>query len=425
MGIVLAYWFEPPGLNVYRGFFSLTVTIFLFEMLNVVVYHVEDHNNRVRVKDAELSAFKAISTVDQLTGLKNRRAFDEKINEIANSVDPKKDAALVFMDLNCLKYANDTYGHMMGDDLIISAAKSIQIGFEPDGYTYRIGGDEFAVIIEGTVYNINKYYEKMDEAIDKYNETAGVHLSIARGYSRLLNEMGQRILISDWKLQADKKMYEDKVLNSKMHSSGSAEAYLEIISSFVGAVDAKDSYTANHSNRVGQLSLKICELLGLSSTTTDEIHVAACLHDIGKIGIPYNILTKKEGLTEEEWNVMKSHTIVGEEIVKHTKAFYDVSQMIRHHHERIDGTGYPDGIKGDEIPLGARIISIADSIDAMTSSRAYRNARSFEFCKEEIRKNLGTMYDQTIGSIILDNWSQIEDIIIANPPKEIIEIEYN
>ncbi|MCF0145683.1 MAG: HD domain-containing protein [Eubacterium sp.] len=225
-------------------------------------------------------------------------------------------------------------------------------------------------------------------------------------------------------------MYEDKVTNRLVHAKGDSADYMDIISSFVSAVDAKDSYTADHSERVGMMSKMIAQMLGLSEASVDEIHMAACLHDIGKIGIPDSILCKKGKLNDNEWHIMMGHTVVGEDIIKHNKAFYDVSQIIRHHHERFDGNGYPDGISGLDIPLGARIVAIADSIDAMTSSRSYREARTFDFCRQEISRNLGVMYDPAIGEIVLENWNEIKKIelfrmqrkTVIQPP-EVVETD--
>ncbi|MCF0150874.1 MAG: HD domain-containing protein [Firmicutes bacterium] len=220
----------------------------------------------------------------------------------------------------------------------------------------------------------------------------------------------ERLSVSEWKTLANKDLYDHKV-SKKNSGLGLADNYLELISSFVGAVDAKDSYTADHSQRVGDLTARICNMLGLSTGSAEIITMAARLHDIGKIGIPDAVLLKSGRLTEAEWEIMQKHTVLGEDIIKCIKPFYEVSQIVRHHHERVDGMGYPDGLAGDEIPLGARIVAIADSIDAMTSKRVYRDAMSTDTCREQIEKNLGKAYDKAIGEIVLNNWHQIEHII--------------
>lgn len=183
--------------------------------------------------------------------------------------------------------------------------------------------------------------------------------------------------------------------------------YHEIIQCIASALDAKDPYTADHSLRVSYMVEFICKLIGLKDKDAEEIHLAAHLHDIGKIGIPDAILNKEGKLTEEEWCLMKEHPRIGAQIlIKSTRLQY-IREIVLHHHERYDGTGYPDGIKGSEIPVGARIIAICDSIDAMTTSRSYRKAFNLVHCYEEIECNLGTMYDPIIGRYVLDHWEEI------------------
>ena len=183
--------------------------------------------------------------------------------------------------------------------------------------------------------------------------------------------------------------------------------YHEIIECITGALDAKDSYTAGHSQRVSDMALKICRLMDLRGDVTDEIHIAAHLHDIGKIGIPDAILNKEEKLNEWEWSVIKTHPQIGADILSRSTHLAEMKDIILYHHERFDGLGYPAGLKEEQIPLGARIIAVCDSIDAMTSTRVYRKAYSFEHCYEEIEKNLGKMYDPRIGGFVLEHWQDI------------------
>lgn len=183
--------------------------------------------------------------------------------------------------------------------------------------------------------------------------------------------------------------------------------YHEIIECITGALDAKDQYTANHSWRVSELTKKICEILGLSNSDTNELHIAAHLHDIGKIGIPDSVLNKEGALTPYEWELMKKHPQIGYEILNRSNRMKQISGIVLHHHERYDGKGYPEGIKGNDIPLGSRIIAICDSIDAMTTQRSYRSILSSEECYIEIEKNLGSMYDPFIGKYILEHWEEV------------------
>lgn len=188
--------------------------------------------------------------------------------------------------------------------------------------------------------------------------------------------------------------------------SGSVD-YHEIIECIVSALDAKDPYTAGHSQRVSDMALALSEFLGLDKKEIEKIHIAAHLHDIGKIGIPDCVLNKPEKLSEEEWAAMKRHPGIGADILSKSRHLKELKDIVLYHHERFDGKGYPEGLKGEEIPLGARIIAICDSIDAMTSDRGYRSAYSLDHCYEEIKKNLGQMYDPDIGTLALQHWSEV------------------
>ena len=184
----------------------------------------------------------------------------------------------------------------------------------------------------------------------------------------------------------------------------------EIIECIVSALDAKDPYTAGHSERVSDMAIAVCEILNLTEEQTQQIHIAAHLHDIGKIGVPDIVLLKEGRLTDDEWKKMKKHPEIESEIFSKSKQLSELKDIVLHHHERYDGKGYPSGLKAEEIPLGARVIAICDSIDAITSNRCYRKAHDFDFCYEEIKKNLGVMYDPEIGQLVLDNWKMIEHI---------------
>lgn len=149
---------------------------------------------------------------------------------------------------------------------------------------------------------------------------------------------------------------------------------------------------------------------------SENVHIAAHLHDIGKIGIPDMILNKPVKLNDEEWQIMKKHSSIGAEILSKSHKLSELKEMVLHHHERYDGKGYPDGLKAEQIPVGARIIAICDSIDAMTSNRHYRKAMGFEYCRKEIEMNLGKMYDPIIGKYVLKHWDEIIAVLQQDQP---------
>ncbi len=183
--------------------------------------------------------------------------------------------------------------------------------------------------------------------------------------------------------------------------------YHEMVECITSALDARDPYTGNHSRRVSDMACFLCQKLGISHEETQEIHISGHLHDIGKIGVPDRVLLKPGKLNDEEWELMKKHPEIGADILSKSPHFSRIAAIILHHHERWDGKGYPFGAKGTEIPIGARIIAVCDSIDAMASARAYRKALPLDVVKSEIEKNIGIMYDPKIAQVALDNWEEL------------------
>ncbi|MBQ9345987.1 MAG: HD-GYP domain-containing protein, partial [Oscillibacter sp.] len=176
----------------------------------------------------------------------------------------------------------------------------------------------------------------------------------------------------------------------------------QIIFALAGAVDAKDAYTNGHSGRVAEYSREIARRMGKDPADIEDIYYAAMLHDVGKIGIPKEIITKNSSLTEEEFAVIREHTVKGEKILKTISELPRLSIGARWHHERYDGSGYPDGLSGRDIPEIARIICVADCYDAMSSNRSYRSALSQRIVRAEIQNGRGTQFDPTFADIMLD-----------------------
>ena len=319
---------------------------------------------------------------------------------------------MLLMDVNGLKYANDTFGHQAGDILIVAAGKSIKKAYGLHGNCFRIGGDEFAVVTKAPLDSLFLLYTNLQKSIEEYNKEALYHLSIAVGESRLRSDSGIRKSISDWKMEADLNMYRDKVRYHRPTENSENQNLKDLITCLISVEEAKDSYTAYHSERVKAYTELLARLLGLSEASVSLITHAAHLHDIGKMGISDNVLGKPGRLTDEEFAIIKQHPVIGAKILMQSNYTHELVQIVLHHHERFDGRGYPEGLKGEEIPIGARIIAVADSIDAMTSKRVYRDAMSLEYCRKEIERNLGIMYDPAIGKVALDHWNEIVDMLM-------------
>lgn len=186
-----------------------------------------------------------------------------------------------------------------------------------------------------------------------------------------------------------------------------SEVYHDIIESMAAALDAKDIYTAGHSTRVGNMAHKLGICLGIKDEELEVLHIAGHLHDIGKIGVPDNVLNKKGRLDSDEWELMKKHSEIGYNILSKVKNLENISYIVLHHHERWNGEGYPNGLCKDEIPIGSRIIAVCDSIDAMQSDRPYRKLISDKECQQEIIKNKDIMYEPKIVDCIIENWKEV------------------
>lgn len=218
-----------------------------------------------------------------------------------------------------------------------------------------------------------------------------------------LKAIDQRKTISDMNVELE-------VANKKLK-----KAYLDIIQTIRATVEAKDSYTRGHSDRVSEFSVLLGKYLKLSDEELETLRIGGLFHDVGKIGIPDTILLKNGKLTDEEYNEIKKHPQIGVDIIGDCDMFQNIIPFVKYHHERYDGKGYPEGLAKENIPYIARIAAVADSFDAMTSRRVYRDSLSIDVVKDEIMKNLGTQFDPHIGSVFLD--------IIDNHYAEIKEIQ--
>jgi len=189
--------------------------------------------------------------------------------------------------------------------------------------------------------------------------------------------------------------------NERLNKSAE-ETYLETISALATAVEARDPYSRGHSDRVSQYAVKIAQKMNLGTDMMHDLENCGELHDVGKIGISDSILKKPGPLSPDEWEMMRRHPIIGEGIVKPVHSFSRLCSIIRHHHEWLDGSGYPDGLKGDDIPLGAKILAVVDSFDAMTTDRPYRKALSLEEAKQELKKYIDIRYDRKVVESFLE-----------------------
>ena len=238
-----------------------------------------------------------------------------------------------------------------------------------------------------------------------------------QGYCEKSDKFDQLLLLIESGIKSIAQMNEIKRMNKELSDTYEKleKAYLDSVQTLRYTVEAKDPYTRGHSDRVSEYSVLIGKKLGLSEEEIKTLQVGGLFHDIGKIGIPDNILLKEAKLTDDEYSEIKNHPSIGAHILCNAEVFQDIIPIVKHHHEKFDGTGYPSRLKGDDIPYLARIAAVADTFDAMTSKRTYRNALPLDVVKAEIERCTGTQFDPEIAKVFLD--------ILDNDYKEIEEIQ--
>lgn len=225
-----------------------------------------------------------------------------------------------------------------------------------------------------------------------------------QGYCEKGDKFDQLLLLIESGIKSIEQMQTIKRINQELSDANDKleQAYMESIETLRYTVEAKDPYTKGHSDRVAEYSVLIGKYLNLSEEELKTLKIGGLFHDIGKIGVPDSILLKESRLDDEEYSQIKNHPLIGVHILSNATIFQDIIPIVKHHHERFDGKGYPAQLSEKDIPYLARIVSIADSFDAMTSKRSYRNALPLEVVKNEFLKNIGTQFDPEIGMVFLD-----------------------
>jgi diguanylate cyclase (GGDEF)-like protein len=354
---------------------------------------------------AEVKRLAEIAITDPLTGLRNHRAFHEDLERSIQRVGRNNvPVSLVMLDLDGLKEVNDTLGHQAGDERLQALARALRSAERGADCAYRVGGDEFAVILEGTrAWGGLEFAQRLNRSLEIAPRPVRVSVSAGISDAIVLTDKDTLIREADLALIAIKRTGQQIAIYTREMEPDSAlidarddEHYTQTLAGALAlAVDAKDSYTRSHCQTVSQLCAVIAAELGLDEERLSRLRLAGLLHDVGKIGVPDAILNKPERLTEEEFQEMKTHPLLGEEIVAAADLATE-AQWIRHHHERYDGNGYPDGLTGEAIPLESRIILVADAFEAMTSDRPYRDAPGPEYAVAELRRHAGRQFDPRI-----------------------------
>ena len=347
-----------------------------------------------------------LSITDDLTRLYNRRHFYQVLeSERHRTLRYGRSFSLAMLDLDGFKVYNDRFGHTSGDAVLKSFANALQSTLRKTDTAFRYGGDEFTIIMPATDANrVKQIIERVRSKWPPMLEAQFTSLETPLGFSAGIVQFPKDAETADGLVfLADTSLYFAKreggyraVLVSDLSAiplDVLTTATLDQVYALAATVDARDPFTYGHSGRVAEITQTIGKTIGLPERELADLYAASLLHDVGKVGIPDAILTKPDALTEEEWEIIRKHLAEWAKIAGYIKGLGPVVPVILHHHEWYDGTGYPDGLKGEEIPLGARIISVADAYDTMTTARTYRNVVSQQEALEELRRYAGTQFD--------------------------------
>jgi len=326
---------------------------------------------------------------DWLTGLYNRYYLEEEMKRL--DTDRQLPISIVFADINGLKLVNDTFGHSVGDKQIMHAAQIIKDACRKEDIVSRWGGDEYAILLPQT--NEEEAQIICNRIVEgcKNTQVNGLPLFLALGAEAKI-EPG--IKLADVQKKAEERMYSDKLKSFKETKSAFFRSLHKML-------QEKSLETESHIRRMRNIALRIGKRLNLSQSELERLKILILLHDIGKVKIIEDILVKKEILTREEWEVIKEHPETGYRIARATEELIPVAEDILSHHEHWDGSGYPRGLKGEEIPLLARIAAIADAYEVMTRDRPYKKAITPAAAADELKKLAGTQFDPQLVELAL------------------------
>lgn len=350
---------------------------------------------------------------DDLTGLYNRNYCTEYLGRLKVRSNV---FGLIYLDMDNFKLYNDLYGEELGDQVLVWCARRIRMRILDAGAVFRVGSNEFLVVTwendrEKLVALAGEFQKLVWEDVpERPNVMQPITFSIGiawyPGMSDSVNELYRQARQAAFYAKRNGKnrieVYEKDQENTEENEEGGYEQAAPTVYALVAAIDAKDSFTFRHSNNVSDYAVLLAQKLGLSANDIRTVREAGLLHDIGKIGIPESILTKPDRLTDAEYAIMKTHVEKSIEMIHYLPNMNYVIPAVVSHHERYDGKGYPRGVKGEEIPLLGRILTVCDSFDAMVSKRAYKKPLSIEYAIGELERNKGTQFDPDVADAFIE-----------------------
>lgn len=353
---------------------------------------------------------------DPLTGLLNRRGFEEAFDvEIERARRTEQSLSVIVGDLDCFKLINDEHGHAAGDDALRKVGHALRSSTRSWDGAARVGGEEFAVLAPDTdEHGAYILAERIRSAIElTFASGPPAPLTISFGIvsypvhgqtAETLLQAGDQALYAAKRLGRNRSVISSAEVpgilarTSRTHEEAPVE--LATLLSLAEALDVRDSGNATHCRRVGRYAELIARELGLAPDSVERVRLAGVLHDVGRVGVPDELLAKEGPLDEEEWNWVHAHPETGARMLQ-TTDFADIGAWILGHHERPDGTGYPRGAKAGEVPLEAAIIGVADAYEAMTSERPYRATLDPQVASEELRRGAGHQWDERVVDALL------------------------
>jgi two-component system, cell cycle response regulator len=337
------------------------------------------------------------AATDTLTGLGNRRRLMRDLDAALTAARAGAPATLAFFDLDGFKRYNDSFGHAAGDALLMRLGGSLRAAVAGAGAAYRLGGDEFCVLLQGRFRPGEAMIRATRDALAEHG--SDFEVSASCGVVVLVEDAGS---VSGALNLADERMYADKATAER---STRARAQNMIIGQNVlmQLLTEREPALHAHVRDVGALAMALGRRFDLNSEQLDELRRAAELHDLGKLAVPDQVLEKAGPLSESEVQLMQQHTIIGERILSSAPALRPVGRLVRSSHERWDGGGYPDGLAGEAIPLGARIIAVSDAYDAIVSERPYDPAHSPEAALAELRRHAGSQFDPRVVDALCEH----------------------
>ena len=373
----------------------------------------------VRIEGEHIKKLEELVNIDGLTELYNHRYFcDTLMEKVKSGERNNKPVSMIFLDIDYFKQYNDTHGHQQGDYVLKKIGETIKSSIRSEDIAARYGGEEFAILLPDTSEEqALSIAEKLREKIEcKYFEgeetQPGNKITASIGVSVYPDKAKNDVELI--------KSADDALYRAKFFNKNRVEAYTSIldeikknidekdielvasIKTLISVINAKDKYTYGHVERVVSYCRIIADKLKLNKKSREILIYGAYMHDIGKINISKEILLKKMKLTSEEWEELKQHPVNGVEIIQSVESLQDISPLILYHHERYDGNGYPSGLKGEAIPYLARVLTVVDSFDAMTSNRPYNNRKTCEEGLIEIERCAGTQFDPEIAKAFIE-----------------------